>query len=628
MFGRLRPEKTGKSEHDEKTRRSIDGMRNPLLRKREDAARKVSAERKDEAAWKNTETIIARSGDSGEQLFQEETQKRQVERRQNRIINYLNAELMVSVTPEEIVGLDSRSLRELKRERKQSLQRAALEASEPRTSVEQRVKFLQRLAAEEITAEDEQEFLLVVRGPLGQIDGDASKMLVEIRQDQRKLQILAMMLGLKMTDGQKIDEKILTDRLTRVEMGRRDYRTPIEAVTVGRKFLRVIQPKVSEELYRKYEKSLEELLAILYGEKWEYYRQMKQLKAEARELSMAGEMLEVSARRPEVVEVGSDRSSEMLGRAVIDGDPWRGGQIERHLNTHNLAEAKLGPTYEVRVDAVSVFLSRLFYLPNGYVGVIVYVPEGDSVQVRAYYRNNAQVLWKYLPDYTRRSDGAMEKYCLGQSQESVTLPAEMQGALAEIEHKYGVVGLEGAREVAEFYVAGTAHAYNSLQEYQTLWSYGRMKGDYYAQVSRDPLNHDFGLNGLNQKKAPYTLSIDYNRAPDFGQKIVEFETSTTDTGPIMVEGFASHDGQYNWMFCRDTRGRAWIEWVEAVSPLTSLGLRRDWVTMGDFTTSLYEHTNQAGIYGDQNDTKGARQGMWKNYLSNIPLIREYCERSR
>ena len=154
-----------------------------------------------------------------------------------------------------------------------------------------------------------------------------------------------------------------------------------------------------------------------------------------------------------------------------------------------------------------------------------------------------------------------------------------------------------------------------------------MKGDYYTQVSRDPLNHDFGLSGLNQKKAPYTLSIDYNRAPDFGQKIVEFETITVDAGPITVEGFASHDGQYNWLFCKDARSRAWIEWVEAVSPLTTMGLRRDWVTMGDFTTSLYEHTNQAGIYGDRGDTKGARQGMWKNYLSNIPLIQEYTRRN-
>ena len=43
-------------------------------------------------------------------------------------------------------------------------------------------------------------------------------------------------------------------------------------------------------------------------------------------------------------------------------------------------------------------------------------------------------------------------------------------------------------------------------------------------------------------------------------------------------------------------------------------------------TPLYEHTSQAGIYGDRSDTKGARQCMWNNYLSNIPLIQEYLRK--
>ena len=97
-------------------------------------------------------------------------------------------------------------------------------------------------------------------------------------------------------------------------------------------------------------------------------------------------------------------------------------------------------------------------------------------------------------------------------------------------------------------------------------------------------------------------------------------------GRVIVDGFKSYDGQYNWLFCRDGKGRAWVGQVEAISPINTMGIRRDWIALGDFMTPLYEHTSQAGIYGDRNDTKGARQCMWSNYLSNVPLIQEYLRR--
>lgn len=179
---------------------------------------------------------------------------------------------------------------------------------------------------------------------------------------------------------------------------------------------------------------------------------------------------------------------------------------------------------------------------------------------------------------------------------------------------------------AEFLAAGTAYAYDTRQDYQMQWSYGRMRGDYYQEVSAEPVNHDFDIHGSNQKKAPYTLSIDYNRSPDFEARAMQFEIEVADVGRVIVDGFKSYDGQYNWLFCRDSKGRAWVGQVEAISPMTTMGIRRDWIALGDFMTPLYEHTSQAGIYGDRNDTKGARQCMWSNYLSNVPLIQEYLRR--
>lgn len=562
--------------------------------------------------WKEEETVQTSE--------QDDVQKRAAERRQNRIINYFNADKVVTLSPEEIVGLAPQNLRALKRERAYALKRAALEVAEPRANIKQREIFFQSLMEGKITAEAEKSFLLLIPGALETVGAEA--ILAEIQADPRQMQILAVAMGRNASNWQKLDAAMIEKFLTAQAEGE-DCRTPVDFAKSRQYFLRGIKPKASAELYRRYEQSMDDLERALYGERWEFYRQFEVLRNEAKRAIGAekGTKVTTERRRKSFKIITPEKSSEMLGRAVIEGDPWRSGNLERHLVTHNLAEAKLMPTYEVAVDQEKIYLSEIFHLPNHYLGVIAYVPAGDQVRVRAYYLEHAEGLWRYLPDYTRRSDGGIERYCTGYSDESVILPADLQAGLSEILKQQKPQAVKDA----EFYVAGTAYAYNTLQEYQALWSYGRMKGDYYTQVSRDPLNHDFGLNGSNQKKAPYTLAIDYNRAPDFGQKIVQFENVMPDVGMAKIEVFASHDGQYNWLMCRDARNRVWVDYVEAISPLTSTGLRRDWVSMGDWTTKLYEHTNQAGIYGDRTDTKGAKQGMWKNYLRNLGVIKEYLE---
>lgn len=550
-------------------------------------------------------------------------------RRQNRIINFFNAEEVVTVTPEEIVGLDSKNLRELKRERINDLRRAAMKAEEPKASARQRGAFLRRLVRGEISDTDEANFLLLINDPLNDPAVGPEKMFEEIRRDPRQTQILALAVGLNASNWQKVDQAAMM-KILRTEQANGDFRTPVGFKKVRQHFLRGIRPKAKDQLYRRYVQSMNELERTLYGERLDYYLQFELMRREALNDAEADGTVEEATERKQVrIEpVLAERAAEMLGRSVIDGDPWRGGNLERHLSTHNLAVAKLGPAYEVSFGAEKVYLSNLFQLTNGVVGAMAYVPDRDGYRVRSFYRENSQTLWRYLPDYIRRGDGGIDRFCLGQAQESVTLPLELQEALVKIEREHGTASLvaNSAAYEPEFFLTGTAHAYETLQEYQTLWSYGRMKGDYYTQVSRDAINHDFGLNGLTQKKAPYTLSIDYNRAPDFEQQTVGFELDTVDAGRVTAEGFLSHDGQYNWLFCRDARGRAWVEHVEAISPLTSTGLRRDWVVMGDFATKLYEHSAQAGIYGDRSDTRGARQCMWNNYLSNVPLIREYIKR--
>ena len=557
----------------------------------------------------------------GNEKLVQDAEQAETERRRSRIIKFFEAEKVVTVTPEEIVGLGSRNLKELKKKRVGELKKAALEEENPKVDLKQREEFLQRLARGEISIEDETNFLLLMPGSNMSLEESFKK----ITEDPRQTQILAVAAGYNVSNYQKVDAEAVARIIGEVQENGDDYRTPVGFMSLRLYFLQGIRPKASEAVYRKYVQSMNELERTLYGERLDYYRQFELMRREARERRETGQPVsvpEVEYERKALTEISPERSSEMLGRAVIEGDAWKSGGLERHLTSHNLSMAKLGPKFEVEIMDRQMWLSEIFQLTNGHLAAMAYVPTGAGIKVRSYYRNNAQGIWRYLPDYIRRGDDTIERYGMGYSEESVTLPSQLQEILAQIEEERGV------RQVkeAEFFLAGATYGYSSMQEYQTMWSYGRMRGDYYQEVAQEPINHDFGIHSAGQRKTPYTLSIDYDRAPDFTELLVRFEIETADAGRATAEGFRSHDGQFIWLFCKDLRGRAWIEYVEAVSAVTSMGLRQEWTMMGDFTTKLYEHANEAGIYGDRTDMKGARQGMWRNYLSNVPMVKEYLER--
>lgn len=546
------------------------------------------------------------------------------EARQNRIIDFFRADEKVEVTPEEIVGMDTPALRELKRRRANDLRRQTLQGDAPKVTPGQREDFLQRLAHGEITSKDEHNFLLLIPNPLQDQAVDAPRIFERIVADPRARQILAVAAGKNAGNWQDLDPTAVTMLLTAVQEDGDDYRTPVGFIKLRRHFLKGIHPRSSEQIYQGYVRSMNDLEQQLYGERLDYFRDFELLRHEARKYADTKPAVWAKPQEVQLEPLSDERSAEILGRAVIEGDAWIGGGIERSLSVHHLTLAKLVPRFAVRMDDAEIGLSDCFQVSPGRIAVIAYVPTAVGVKVRTFYQNGMD-LWRYLPDYTRRADGKIDFYCIGYSSESVTLPVVLQEALARLVARKGVRVLTGAYD-PEFLAAGTAYAYDTRQDYQMQWSYGRMRGDYYQEVSADPVNHDFDNNSSNHRKAPYTLSVDYNSSPDFDHPIVSFELELPELGKVKVDGFASNDEQYRWLFCRDSKDRVWIGDVEVMSPLTATGLRRDWAIMGDLMTPLYEPTSQAGIYGDRNDTKGARQCMWNNYLSNIPLIQEYLRK--
>lgn len=100
-------------------------------------------------------------------------------------------------------------------------------------------------------------------------------------------------------------------------------------------------------------------------------------------------------------------------------------------------------------------------------------------------------------------------------------------------------------------------------------------------------------------------------------------------GQFQSEHFKSKDGKLLWAFNKDAQGRAWVGGVEVDSPLSSVGVRTKWAEIGDYGTPLYEYDVQTGGYGGTQDRQGNYYiGMWKNYLSKMPLIRKYLEQSK
>lgn len=488
-----------------------------------------------------------------------------------------------------------------------------------------RREFLKRLAKHEVGEPILVEWLLKVRDPLHDGQVGAEKMLEAIKADSRQVQILAVAAGYNQKTWRQVDALALQKLLETARSKGEDLRTPIGFWRFSQKFLRSIRPRAGERLVGLYRQSMESLERSLYGKRAELYREFLQLQAEAeREFPELAPQPKVAKPQVKFTPVTAEQRSEMMGRAVIAGDAWRQDGQEWRLSVHNLTEAELVPAYELAESKVCV--SELFNLPDGHLAVLAYVPDGQSVKVRSFYRSRSCGVWRYLPDYVRKPSGGIDFYGTGYAEESVTLPVAMQAALAELEKKHGVKKCDTTYNL-EFFFAGTAAGYDSRQEYQTLLGYDRMRGDYYREVSKEPLNHDFEMTGMH-KKAPYTLGIDHSRSPDFDQRVAVFDTVTLDAGRVKAEAFKSFDGQYCWVFFQDAKERVWIGQVEALSPLTSAGVDRDYVEMGDFMTPLYDYTNQAGVYGDQSDTRDARQCMWNNYLSNVPLIRAYLERGK
>lgn len=319
---------------------------------------------------------------------------------------------------------------------------------------------------------------------------------------------------------------------------------------------------------------------------------------------------ESTPARSSLTEISLLESQAILDRVEIRGSGFRGQELRKQ----DLLTEGLGPKYKIDISGKDVWVSSSAYeLGSGRDAVVAYVQKNERYITRAYYRSNSQGVWRYLPAY-HENDGQINWYSKGYGEASITLPIEAQQALAELtksqteiktppEPERIFAGMSRNRD----YTVSYRDEVNSMPD--------RLKGNFYPQK-------------VETKIPPEQVKFqDPGQAPDFSKQLASWEQQTALYGKISVEAYGSKNDQLKFMFCRDSRGRAWIGGIEDDSPVTSTGLRQGWVDGGDLTTPAFEyHTpeaNQTGGYGNDQLTEGHYSDMYENYLSKIPIIKEY-----
>ena len=509
---------------------------------------------------------------------------------------------------------------------------------------DQRQLFLARLKNNEISLDQEADFLRRIRSPLQDPAVGPAGVFAKISAGPRETQIFAVATGYNATNWQNVTAAALQQFIDPPRRHQPDYRTPIGFKAFRKEFLAGIKPQASENQIDSYRIAMDSLERIIYGKRLEYYQQFEDLRklatnpqtsstdnataqTPAQDTVTNNTQPKPSPSTPAkpapltISAIAPERREQLLSRVVIDGDPWYQAGEEYRLSSVNLLNAGLDPAYETTLDGKIVCLSKIFQLSSGRPAAIAYIPTEQGVKVRSYYQDRSEGLWHYMPDYVHdQSSSSLEWFGKSYSESATTLPVGLQSVLCQIATAHPAERITMTNP--DFLFSGTAKSYLSMQSYRDALNTGQLRGDFYKEVSHTPLNPDARL-GNPRKGAPQLISINADKAPDFSKPLSAFTTYSELIGEMSLYGFSSHDGQYNWLFGRDYRGRSWVAYIEAVSPLTDTGCRKEWLSATDIQTPLYEFSQQADGYGDPTDTRKGYTSMWNNYLSKIPIIEQF-----
>lgn len=466
--------------------------------------------------------------------------------------------------------------------------------------------------------EDFDKMLKEIEPPISRKKGlekSTSDVYEKVCADSRQMGIVAIFTGHNLREADKIQSGDLYDFFER-------YPTPFAFEKASKAYLDYVGEKC-KECKEVWEKSMVQFHESIYGKRYEYYKQMNLIKKEANRRATAGEKI----FRPKINEILESESDAILKATEIEGDPFNG----KTLTSEILKEEGLEPKYSFEIDGSTIVFSKNAFNCGSHVGVIGYVIKEKKVFARTYYLSGSQGCWRYLPGYTKEIENGKEVvdwYGKGYGEDSITLPAVTQNALATLMQKEYSVPVNTKND-PNFILAGTARTFSG--RYEAMVPSMNSGKAYYREMSTEPIKLKadwYDMYDSNKKIPPEELILTDSESPDFSKVVLSWRMPTKVYGEVVSRVFKSKDGRFAYTFSTTSDGKSWITSVEdnTVRVDGTTGLKNSYVFSRDLTTPCAEYWSQGKGYVVNNRGYGKYGSMYENYNSEIPIIKEYTKK--
>ncbi len=355
---------------------------------------------------------------------------------------------------------------------------------------------------------------------------------------------------------------------------------------------------------------------IIYGDQYKYWEQWKLLKNEAIFINKHESIFSDLS----VEELTKEEKEGLRGQIAIHGDPFKG----KILSVDDIYRNGLEPHYKISFGNIQfIFSSRTYAISDRRPAVVGYVKtSGTEIIARSFYLSGSHVVWKYLPRYLPQWIGdGIRWYDKGFNEQSISLPPPLQEAIAEIS---GINNPPIEIEDSNLIFAGTAREIPMIDPKNQHIT-------YQNEVREKPirLSGNLSTGQPGRLVPPEKLKLDNEGDfPDFDTVIRTWEQFSPIYGQVTVETYKSINGEYEYMFCQDKNNRVWIGACDTSTHIGSTGLREKWVDIGDLSTPAFQYKQEADKYGNPEMTNGCYVDMYKNYLSKVPLIKEYLRHKK
>ena len=340
--------------------------------------------------------------------------------------------------------------------------------------------------------------------------------------------------------------------------------------------------------------------------------------------------------KTEIRELTAEESQKIMERVALKPNiEYRG----RSLTKETLVQNGLVPKYEMVLDGKRVWSSsKHFKYGNRTAGLAFFdSDDGKGVDVKPYVMSSSQGTFRFYPGFQVWYGGddpipqneELTWFSKGYGEESLNLPPEMQKTIAESNIETVSVQNSG---VAELILIGTSNKYLV----PTAGQAGEMGG-----VDANVEKQRFAIDGIpsghfsHLKLPPEQIDFQHRgQSPDFSKPVLGWKSKNSVYGEVINEVFDSKNKQLRFHFCRDAKNRAWIGSIEYTkSERNDIGLRKQWIDAGPLTTPAYEYYrggNQLedanhNDYANREDVNGEYADSFKNFLSKVPVIKEYLE---